>query len=102
MTKQYQEFLTAGTEVIAIVGDTQEAARTYFTDHNIPFPCLTDPEYRVYEGYEVKNKLISMGQRPALFIIDGEGIIRYAYLGWQQWQIPGNKAVLEVCRGVPC
>jgi hypothetical protein len=32
--------------------------------------------------------MVSLGQRPGLFIIDGEGTVRYAYLGFQQWEIP--------------
>ena len=41
-------------------------------------------------------------ERPALFVIDREGVVRYAYLGWQQWEIRSNAEVLEVCRGIPC
>jgi len=36
----------------------------------------------------VKSAMISLGQRPGLFIIDKDGTVRYAYLGWQQWEIP--------------
>ena len=32
--------------------------------------------------------MISLGQRPGLFVIDAEGVVRYAYLGFQQWEIP--------------
>ena len=102
MTEQYQEFRDAGVEVIALVKDTQEHGRTYFAEHNIPFPCLVDPEHRVYDQYEVNSKLLSLGQRPALFIVDREGTVRYAYLGRQQWEFPSNTEVLEVCRGIPC
>ncbi len=102
MAEEYQKFLEGGAEVVAIVRDTQEQARSYFQEHRIPFPCLVDPEHRVYDQYEVKSKLLSLGQRPALLVIDREGVVRYAYLGWQQWEIPSNAKVLEVCRGIPC
>lgn len=102
MTKQHQEFQAAGAKVIALVRDTQEATRNYFQKHPIPFTCLVDIQGDVYHQYEVKSALLSLGQRPALFVIDREGIVRYAYLGSQQWEIPSNKKVLEVCRGVPC
>ncbi len=102
MTEQYQEFRDAGAEVIALVKDTQEAAHAYFEEHGIPLPCLVNPGHRVYDQYEVMSKLLSLGQRPALFVIDLEGIVRYAYLGSQQWEIPSNKEVLGVCRSIPC
>lgn len=85
-----------------MVQDTQEQARAYFAEHEIPFPCLVDASHVVYDQYEVKSKLLSMGQRPALFVIDLEGVVRYAYLGWQQWEIPSNAEVLEECLGIPC
>lgn len=102
MTEQYQEFKAAGAEIIALVKDTGERARAYSTEHRLPFPCLVDPEHTVYDQYEVNSKLLSLGQRPALFVIDREGIVRFAYLGWQQWEIPSNTEVLEVCRGIAC
>lgn len=102
MTEDYLEFTQAGAEVIAVVWETKERAHTYFEEHNVPFLCLVDPEHRVYDQYEVKSSLQSLGQRPGLFVIDVEGIVRYAYLGWQQWEIPPNAEVLEVCRDIRC
>lgn len=52
--------------------------------------------------YGVASKLTSLGQRPALFIVDRDGIVRYGHVGTQQWEIPGNDEVLEVCRSIPC
>jgi peroxiredoxin len=102
LTVQHQQFLDAGAVVIAVVRDTPEKARAYFTDHAIPFPCLVDTDNTLYDQYEVKSKLLSLGQRPALFVIDREGVVQFANLGWQQWEIPGNDEVLGVCKGIPC
>lgn len=102
MTEQYGEFKAAGAEVIAVVKDAPEAARIYFAERGIPFPCLVDPERRVYDQYEVESKPLSLGQRPALFVIDREGVVRFAYLGRQQWETPPNSEVLGVCRSIPC
>ncbi len=102
MTEQHQEFLNAGAEVIALVNDTEEHALAYFKGHGIPFPCLIDPGRIVYGQYEVQSRLLSLGQRPGLYVIDREGVVRYAYLGWQQWEIPGNAEVLEACRDIRC
>jgi peroxiredoxin len=102
LTRDYRQFTANGIEVIAIVNDSPENARAYFGKHNIPFPCLTDPEHRVYDRYQVESKVFSLGQRPGLFIIDREGMTRYAYIGSQQWGIPTNTKVLEVCRSLPC
>ena len=39
--------------------------------------------------------MVSLGQRPGLFVIDKEGVVRYAYLGWQQWEIPSVDETLR-------
>ena len=82
-------------EVVAIAPDTVENARTYFQRNDIPFPCLSDPDREVFRRYDVKSAMISLGQRPGLFIIDKEGVVRYAHLGWQQWEIPTVDETLE-------
>jgi hypothetical protein len=44
----------------------------------------------------VLNKLVSLGQRPAVFVVDRNGIVRFDSIGTQQWQIPTNDNVLAV------
>jgi len=92
---RYSEFQERGAQVIAIAPDTLDNARRYFETNDIPFPCLPDPDREVFRLYDVRSALVSLGQRPALFIIDKDGIVRYAYLGWQQWEIPSVDETLE-------
>lgn len=88
MRDRLAEFDQRKATVVAIAPDTMERARSYFEKNELPFACLPDPGREVYRQYDVKSRAISLGQRPGLFIIDGEGIVRFAYLGWQQWEIP--------------
>ena len=88
MRDRYGEFEARGAKVLAVAPDTVENARIYFEREDMPFPCLPDPDRRVYRLYDVKSSPISLGQRPGLFILDKEGAVRYAYVGWQQWEIP--------------
>jgi len=102
LAEQYEEFRAAGTEVLAVVNDTVEEARGYFAEHGLPYPCVCDPGHDVYDLYGVTSKVTSLGQRPGLFIVDREGIVRFAHVGHQQWEIPEDDEVLEACRGIPC
>ena len=95
MRDRYQEFQDRGAEVVAIAPDTLEHAKGYFQRNDIPFACLPDAERQVYRQYDVRSALISLGQRPGLFVIDKEGVVRYAYLGWQQWEIPSVDETLR-------
>jgi len=85
---RYGEFEERGAQLLAIAPDTLESAQRYFQANDIPFPCLPDPDREVFRKFDVKSAMISLGQRPGLFIVDKEGVVRYAYLGWQQWEIP--------------
>jgi peroxiredoxin len=92
---RYSEFEQRGAQVVAIAPDTLENASTYFQANDIPFPCLPDPDRQVFRQYDVKSAMISLGQRPGLFIIDKDGVVRYAHLGWQQWELPSVDETLE-------
>jgi peroxiredoxin len=92
---RYSEFEERGAEVLAIAPDTLENARRYFETNEISFPCLPDPDRAVFREYDVKSAMISLGQRPGLFVIDKEGVVRYAHLGWQQWEIPSVDETLQ-------
>lgn len=74
--------------------DTLEVAKEYFRRQQLPFPCLVDPDHKVYDSYGVENKVISLGQRPALFIIDKAGAVRYGQIGLQQWEITPDNEIL--------
>ena len=102
MAEQHREFTDLGAQIVTVVHDSLERAKAYAQRHALPFPLLVDPEHRVYDQYQVESSLVSLGQRPGLFVIDREGVVQYAYIGRQQWEIPKNAQVLELCRGINC
>ena len=59
-----------------------------------PFPMLTDAKHKTFDLYDVVKKIASLGQRPALFVIDREGVVRYNQVGTQQTNIPPVAEVL--------
>jgi len=85
---RYSEFTERGAEIVAIAPDTVDSARTFFEREKLPFQCLPDPDREVFRMYDVKSAMISLGQRPGLFIVDKDGVVRFAHLGFQQWEIP--------------
>jgi peroxiredoxin len=95
LRQDYPKFLELDTEVVAIAPDTMGNAQSYFKNNQLPFTGLVDNQLEVYQQFDVQSKLTSLGQRPGLFIIDKQGITRYAYLGTQQWEIPPNRVVLD-------
>ena len=82
--------------MVTIAPDTAEGVAAFVRDKDYPFPLLADAEHVVFDAYDVVNKLMSLGQRPALFVVDRDGIVRFDSIGTQQWQIPSNDNVLAV------
>lgn len=89
-----------GARILAIAPDDLSSARAYATRNPVPFPLLADEDHGVFDRYDVASRLISLGQRPAVFVIDGDGIVRYNQIGVQQWQIPPDEEILGVLRGL--
>ena len=40
--------------------------------------------------------MVWIGQRPALFVVDAEGVVRFEEVGAQQYNIPPNDKVVEI------
>jgi len=89
-------FNQAGAQLAAIAPDTTEGVARFVRDGDYPFPLLADVEHAVFDAYDVVSTLMSLGQRPALFVVDRDGTVRFDSIGTQQWQIPSNDNVLSV------
>jgi peroxiredoxin Q/BCP len=89
-------FIQAGATVVAIAPDSAEGVARFVRDNDYPFRLLADPEHSAFDAYDVLNKLLSLGQRPAVFVVDQNGVVRFDSIGTQQWQIPTDDNVLSV------
>jgi peroxiredoxin len=87
LRERYDEIHGKGVEILALAPGSLEDTEAFAAARNLPFPLLADPELAVYRAYQVEAHLLSLGQRPALYAIDRAGVVRYAFLGTQQWQV---------------
>lgn len=72
-------------------------ADKYVAKHGeFPFAIAVDDDHEVYDRYDVLSKLRSLGQRPAQFVIDGEGRVLYNQVGTHQTDIPPIDETLAV------
>ncbi len=95
LRQDVQKFKDLDTEIVVVAPDILENALRFFSRFPVPFTALVDESLEVFQQYDVQSKLLSLGQRPGLFIIDQTGTVRFAYIGEQQWEIPENELVLE-------
>lgn len=94
MREQYDEIRGKNVEVLALAPGRLDEAAAFAVARGIPFPLLADPRLAVYRAYHVESRLLSLGQRPALYAIDRKGVVRYAFLGTQQWQVGDTEEAL--------
>ena len=98
MREDINRFSSAGARVVAIAPDSIEGVTKFVDGNPYPFSLLPDAEHTVFDAYDVASRAMSLGQRPATFVIDGHGVVRFDSIGTQQWQIPSDRAVLDVVR----
>ena len=96
MREDINRFIEAGAQVVAVAPEGRDAVARFVEKEEYPFPILADDDHAVFDDYDVASKLMSLGQRPAVFVIDRDGIVRFDSVGTQQWQIPSNDNVLTV------
>lgn len=82
--------------MLAIAPHDLATVAKFVAGEPMPFPVLADPDHTVFDLYDVASRALSLGQRPAVFVVGADGRVRFDAVGTQQWQIPGNDEVLEV------
>jgi peroxiredoxin Q/BCP len=94
LRQDIEEFRRRGAQVVAIAPEGAEDVARFTRDNPFPFPLLPDTSHTTFDAYDVVSRLMSLGQRPAVFIVDRTGQVVFDSIGSQQWQIPTNQAVL--------
>jgi peroxiredoxin Q/BCP len=92
----YERFTALGAEVLAVSAESPARSEAYLRSNPLPYPTLVDQDHKVFDAYDVTSRLISLGQRPGLFVIDADGIVRFQEVGAQQYNIPPDEQVLGV------
>jgi peroxiredoxin Q/BCP len=71
------EFSGLGVEVLGISPDDIGSHATFRAKHGLPFRLLADPGLAVAEAYGAKGML---GMKRALFLLDGQGVVRWLHV----------------------
>lgn len=89
------EFQSRGVQVAIIGPDGPNAFRRYWETEQMPFTGLADVGNKVADVFHQEVVWWKLGRMPAVIIVDGQGIIRYAHYGSSMSDIPDNAEVLE-------
>jgi len=74
---RWDDYLATGAEVVGISGDSVESHRKFAEHHKLPLRLLSDSEGKVSSLYGARSLIPGKVAR-SVFVIDSEGIVRYA------------------------
>lgn len=92
----YQRFVGRNAEILAIGPNDAETFKRYWTDEEIPFIGLPDPDHRVARMYRQEVNLFKLGRMPLNCVIDKKGYVRFAHYGASMRDIPSNSELFHV------
>lgn len=72
-----ESFAELGVAVVGISSDDLESHQAFRSKHELPFVLLSDVGLKVARLYGCKGAL---GMKRAVFLVDEEGIVRYAHI----------------------
>jgi peroxiredoxin len=84
--------------VTAVVAQRSEKVKRYIEDTGLPFDVLIDDSRETVKAYGVWHRVGFDAwniARPALFLIDRGGIIRYAFVADSQTEFPEHHVIVE-------
>ncbi len=85
-------------QVVAVVAQSSEKVKTYIEETGLPFNILIDESRAVLKAYGVWHAvgLASWNiARPALFLIDRSGAIRYSFVAERQHEFPAHEEIMR-------
>lgn len=99
----YPEFEKRNARAAVILAESVERMGSYLDKHPLPFPVLSDVrrtasrDYGVYVRVNFESVNIA---RPASFILDAGGVIRFIHVGRVQTDFPDDEEILSALDGL--
>jgi len=102
-----QQFKDAGATIVAVSGEEVDKGKDLLKKLNLPFILLSDTKFEGIDRYGVRDpnpheRLKAMGimqlSKPAAFVIDETGVVRYKYVGKNASDRPKNEDLLKAVR----
>jgi thioredoxin-dependent peroxiredoxin len=95
----YSEFEQRDARVVTILAESLQRMQRFLEKNQYPFPVLSDVRRTVSRAYGVYVKVnfesVNIA-RPAQFVVDGNGIISYIYVGRTQADFPRDEELFDV------
>jgi len=73
---RWEDYTATGAEVVGISTNTVESHKSFAENHNLPLRLLADVDRKVADMYGAQSLIPGKVAR-SVFVIDGQGVIRY-------------------------
>ena len=90
-------------QIVAVVAQSSDAVRAYIEETGLPFNILVDESRNVLKAYGVWHAVGLAAwniARPALFLIDRSGSIRYSFVAERQHEFPTPDEIMAAIDGL--
>ena len=87
--------------MVAVVAQSSESVRHFIEETGLPFNILVDESREVLKAYDVWHRVGLDAwniARPALFILDRAGNVRYSFIGDKQDEFPSHAEILAALK----
>jgi peroxiredoxin len=96
LRQEFPEFNKRQTVILVVGPENAAAFRKYFSENDLPFSGLPDPEHSVLKTYGQEINLFKFGRMPAQVLVDKTGIARFIHYGHDMTDIPKNDEMLAL------
>jgi peroxiredoxin len=100
MKKDFNEFVSRKASIAVVAPHDADDVSEYWKKEGLPMIGIPDNDGRLSGLYGQEWKLFKLGRMPALFVIDGRGVVAYAQYGKSMSDIPENSEILKVLDGL--
>jgi peroxiredoxin len=98
LAQHASEYVARGVQVVTVVAQSSDVVKRYVEDKGLPFNILIDESRDVLKAYGVWHRLGLDAwniARPALFVIDRAGTIRYSFVSQHQDEFPTHEDIMK-------
>ena len=103
MALHSKDFAALGATVMAVVTQRSEKVKRYVEDQGLPFDLLIDDSREVVKAYGVWHRIGFDAwniAKPAVFLIDRAGVIRYLFVADVQTEFPEFGTLAKELAGI--
>ncbi len=85
-------------QIVAVVAQSRDAVRRFIEETGLPFNILVDESRDVVKAYGVWHAFGLAAwniAKPALFLIDRSGAVRYSFIANTQQEFPSHAEIVQ-------